>query len=392
MFWCILSFFYEDCGVRLEGDVIVKITFVLPPFSNYPTGGYKVVYEYANHLVRKGNEVTIIYLWTREIQRYLWSRSGSRRPLLTLFLWLRQHLELLAYNIKKPKISWFHLHSSIRLVKLNSLEANLVPDADAIFATAWHTASRVNECPREKGAKFYLVMDFAPWLGDKQELEQTWRLPLKKIAISNWLAELVLQAGVPKEDVEVISIAIDPDCFHITNNIRRRAKRVIMLYSSSAYKRSQLGLATLLKCKDAVSDLEASLFGPLQKRPAEIPSWMEYYGDVTESELRRLYNASSIYLCSSAAEGFALPPAEAMACGCAVATTDCGGNRDYAEHEKTALVSDPEDFDSLVRNTIRLLSDDELRVRIALAGRERIMDFTWEKSARQLTEFVRHNL
>jgi glycosyltransferase involved in cell wall biosynthesis len=392
MFWCILSFCYEHYLYGSEGDVIVKITFVLPPFSNYRSGGFKVVYEYANHLVRKGNEVTIIYLWTREIQRYLWSqeleRSGSGRPLPTLFLWLRQYLGLLAYNIQKPKLSWYRLHSSIKLVKLNSLEADRVPDADAIFATAWQTASYVNECPREKGAKFYLVMDFAPWLGDKHELEQTWRLPLKKIAISNWLAELVLQAGVPKEDVEVISIAIDHDCFHIINNIRRRAKRVIMLYSLSAYKRSQLGLAILLKCKDAVSDLEASLFGPLKKRPAELPSWIEYYGDVTESELRRLYNAASIYLCSSAAEGFALPPAEAMACGCAVATTDCGGNRDYAEHEKTALVSDPNDFVSLEKNVLQLLSDEELRVRIAFAGSYQIAQFTWEKSTQQLIKYV----
>src|SRR5665647_3046825 len=114
MFWCILSFCCEHNLVRLRGDVIVKITFVLPPFSNYPSGGFKVVYEYANYLVRKGSEVTIIYLSTREIQRYLWSqevtRSGYGHNLLALFRWLRHHLDLLAYNIKKPKLSWYGLH------------------------------------------------------------------------------------------------------------------------------------------------------------------------------------------------------------------------------------------------------------------------------------------
>jgi glycosyltransferase involved in cell wall biosynthesis len=58
-----------------------------------------------------------------------------------------------------------------------------------------------------------------------------------------------------------------------------------------------------------------------------------------------------------------------MACGCAVATTDCGGNREYAEHEKTVLVSDPDDFESLVNNVLRLLLDEDLRVRIAQARR-----------------------
>ena len=359
----------------------MKITFVLPRYKNYPSGGFKVVYEYANQLIRSGNEVTIIYLW--ELQR-----STFHRFPLTFLL----RLAGLAYESKKPKISWYSLHRDVKLVNATDLEPCHVPDADAIFATAWHTASSVNECPSEKGAKFYLVMDFAPWMADKYELELTWRLPLKKICISSWLGELVTQAGVPEEDVEVVPIAVDHDRFRVINSIPERAKRVVMLYSSNTYKRSQLGLAVLKQCKDAVPNLEVSLFGPLKSRPAAPPSWSEYYGSVSESELIKLYNSASICLCSSAAEGFALPPAEAMACGCAVATTDCGGNRDYAKHEKTALVSDPDDVASLVDNVLRLLSDEELRVKIALAGRDRIAEFTWERSTQRLIEFVnRHS-
>jgi glycosyltransferase involved in cell wall biosynthesis len=357
----------------------VKITFVVGSFHNVPGGGRKVVYEYANQLVRMGNEVTIANLRAR--------RSSFLHSLHTLF-WLLLHPTRLADEIKKPEVSWYSLHSSVKLVRAINLEARQVPNADAIFATSWPTASLVSECPRDKGAKFYLVQDFPPWLGDQHTLGQTWRLPLKKVVISNWLAELVTQAGVPKGDIEVIPDAIDHDRFRVTNGILRRAKRVVMLYSPAPYKRSELGLSALLKCKNAVPDLQASLFGPVQERPAELPSWIEYRGNVSESDLIKLYNSASVYLCSSAAESFALPPAEAMACGCALATTDCGGNREYAEHEETALVSDPDDFAALVSNVIRLLSDEELRVRIASAGRNRIAEFTWEQSAQRLVEFV----
>ena len=363
----------------------MKITFVLPPYGDYPTGGHKVVYEYANHLVRNGHAATIVYL-----QEPL--RPYSHRPPLALRSWLDRHRAQLGYKLRTPKITWYGLHRDIKLVRTTDLEACRVPNADAIFATAWQTALNVSECPREKGAKFYLVMDFAPWLGDKYELEQTWRLPLKKIAISDWLAELVLQSGAPEEEVEAIPIAVDHDRFRITNGIRGRAKRVIMLYSAVPYKRSQLGLSVLSKCKEAVPNLKASLFGPLEQKPAPPPPWIEYYGSVSDGELIKLYNSASIYLCSSAAEGFALPPAEAMACGCAVATTDCGGNRDYAEHAKTALVSAPDDFASLANNVLRLLSDEELRVKIARAGRDRIAEFTWEESTRRLIESInRHS-
>ena len=365
-------------------DVNVKITFVLPSYQNRPSGGFKVVYEYANHLVLNGHTVTIVYLWTPQ-------KPSSHRFQQKPFSQLNRHRKQLVYRGRRPKVSWYGLHRDVKLVKATDLESRRIPNADVIFATAWQTASSVNECPSEKGSKFYLVMDFAPWLGDKDDIEQTWRLPLKKICISSWLAELVVQADAPKEEVEAIPIAVDHDRFRLTNSIHRRPKKVVMLYSSKTYKRSQMGISVLSKCKDAVPSLEASLFGPLAQRPAPPPSWSEYYGSISDSELVKLYNEASIYLCSSAAEGFALPPAEAMACGCAVVTTDCGGNRDYAVHETTALVSDPDDFVSLVINVLRLLSDEELRVKIALAGRDRIAEFTWEKSTRRLIEFVNHH-
>ncbi|MGZ4864799.1 MAG: glycosyltransferase family 4 protein [Halobacteriota archaeon] len=359
----------------------MKITFVLPSFQNQPSGGFKVVYEYANHLVLYGHTVTIVYLWMPQM-------PSSRRFQPKFLSQLSRQRKQLVYRGGGPKVSWYGLRRDVKLVKATDLEARRIPEADAIFATAWQTASTVYGCPSEKGSKFYLVMDFAPWLGDKDEIEQTWRLPLKKICISGWLAELAVHAGAPKKDVEAIPIAVDHDRFRLTNIVRRRPKKVAMLYSSKAYKRSQMGISVLSKCKDAVPSLEACLFGPLAQRPAAPPSWSEYYGSISESELVNLYNEASIYLCSSAAEGFALPPAEAMACGCAVVTTDCGGNRDYAVPEKTALVSDPDDFLSLVNNVLRLLSDEELRVKIANAGRDRIAEFTWEKSTRSVIEFI----
>ncbi len=363
----------------------MKITFVLPSYHNVPAGGRKVVYEYANQLVQRENEVTIVYL-----RRF--GRPSLFRSVLALFEMLFRYPALLVDEIKKPEISWYSLHKSVRVVRATNLKARQVPNADVIVATWWRTAAWVNECPRAKGVKFYLIMDFAPWMADQRELEQTWRLPLKKIAISGWLADLVLRSGVPEEDVKAIPIAVDHNCFRAKNSISGRAKRVAMLYSPQPYKRSALGLSVLLECKNAVPDLQATLFGPVQRRPAELPSWIEYHDNVSERDLVELYNSASVYLCSSAVEGFALPPAEAMACGCSVATTDCGGNREYAEHGKTALVSDTDDFAALVDNVVQLLSDEPLRIRLASAGRDRIATFTWEQSTQRLIEFIKDSI
>jgi hypothetical protein len=89
------------------------------------------------------------------------------------------------------------------------------------------------------------MIAFPSWIGDKRELEHKWRLPLKRIAISNWLAELVLNAGASEKDVAAIPIAIDHDRFHVVNSIRRRAKRGWHAQSIRAYKRSALGLCVI---------------------------------------------------------------------------------------------------------------------------------------------------
>jgi L-malate glycosyltransferase len=140
--------------------------------------------------------------------------------------------------------------------------------------------------------------------------------------------------------------------------------------------------------KSRYPGLRAILFGT-PRRPESIPAWIHYCGNPSPSELIGwIYNGSSIFVCASWAEGFALPPAEAMACGCAVATTDCGGVREFAEHEVTALLSPPRDPEALARNILHLLEDDGLRQQLAHAGHRRIQSFTWERSTDQLEQFI----
>ena len=162
-----------------------------------------------------------------------------------------------------------------------------------------------------------------------------------------------------------------------------------MFFGNSSYKAPQDGISALEIAKQQYPDLEVVVFGQSEQKPGTIPSWASYSGNIPENDLISIYNESSIFICSSLAEGFAFPPAEAMACGCAVVSSDCGGIREYAEHEVTALLSPPGDPKALARNILRLLDDDKLRQKLAVAGRERIQAFTWEKSTDLLEAFIK---
>jgi glycosyltransferase involved in cell wall biosynthesis len=70
---------------------------------------------------------------------------------------------------------------------------------------------------------------------------------------------------------------------------------------------------------------------------------------------------------------------EAMAMGRAVVATDCGGNRELVVDGEVGLVVPPRDPDSLAAALFRLIDDPDLRCRLGVAARKRVVEqFTTE--------------
>jgi L-malate glycosyltransferase len=370
------------------GDVAssptMRVTFVLPSYPWRPSGGYRVVYEYSNGLAERGHEVAVVH--TRRLT------GGAPSVAVTdPARWLRRKAGWVRRQLFRPRLRWQPLDPRVSMLYVPEPTPRYLPNADAVFATVWETTEYVRKCPPQKGQKFHLVMDFYPWMAPREELERAWRWPLKKVSISRWLYEMIRRAGVPADDVTNIPIAVDHRRFRMTEPIAGRSKRIAMMYALAKYKAAEDGIRALEIAKQRHPDLEAVVFGPERWKPRGLPSWVVYRGHAPEMELVKIYNSSRLFVCSSAAEGFALPPAEAMACGCAVAATDCGGIREFAEHEINALLSPPLDPDSLANSIIRLLEQDELRCEIAEAGLKRIREFTWERSSEMLEAFIQRN-
>lgn len=355
----------------------MRITLVLSSFPLQPVGGFRVVYEYANRLAGRGHDVSVVH-----------PRGLVAFPPKNVYRWLRRTAARCVDLCFPPRVDWQPIDARVRMLYVPDLRPCWMPPGDAIFATFWHTAELIMEYPDTKGEKFYLIQDFEPWIGPKDRLEATWRLPLKKVAVSRWLYEKVRGVGVSQRDVVHIPIGIDHQRFRIAQGSSRGAGTIAMYYGLYGYKAPEDGLEALRRIKARNPHSTVTIFGHTDVRPNQIPSWAVCKGHVSERELVRIYNASQIFICSSLAEGFALPSAEAMACGCAVASTDCGGIREFAEHEVTALLSPPRDPEALARNIARLLEDDALRRRLATDGHQRIQAFTWERSTDQLEQFI----
>ena len=111
----------------------------------------------------------------------------------------------------------------------------------------------------------------------------------------------------------------------------------------------------------------------------------------SQEELAALYGDADLFVSAERRAGWCNTAAEAMACGAAVACTP-SGTEDFAEDGRTAHVSRWPWGWSLARRIVPLLRDPALRSRIAEAGRAKIGEFTWERTADLIEQGIRTRL
>lgn len=344
----------------------MQITFVLPGSSRLPVGGYKVVYEYANHLSARGHRVTVV------LPAMIDPAVSARERLYHV----GRYLLWGSTNRFGPK-TWFQLRPEVRLKWVLTLDERNIPTGDAIVATGWPTAEYVARYGASKGKKFYFLQHFENWYGPDERVRATWRLPLRKIVIANWLRELAQELG---ETAAYIPNGLDFSAFGCDIAIsERREPHVAMLYHQFDWKGSTDGLLAMEVARRSVPELSATVFS-VYDPPANLPRWIEYVQNAPQQRLRSIYNRASVFLAPSWAEGWPLPPAEAMMSGAALVCTDIGGHREYAVHEQNALLAPARQPEALASALVRMLTDHTLRHRLATTALEDIGRFTWESA------------
>lgn len=342
----------------------MKITFILPGFSRFPVGGFKMVYQYANFLVNHGHQVEIIHAMFMPDQP---------APALVPHIKYLVKQALFSIGLIKP---WFKLDERVKSVNKGIIHVTDIPSADRVIATAWETAEFVNELPSKCGKKYYFIQHYEIW-GGKERVDQTWKFPLKKIVIASWLLDIAHQFG---ETAQLVPNFVEHENFFVTRPIEQRDQVISMLYSEYEFKGSADGFKALNLVKAKYPNVKFKIFGVFEK-PRNLPEGAEYYFNPSRQTLREeVYNASSIYLFPSLSEGWGLTATEAMACGAALCSTANGGVDDFGIQGKSALISPVGDSEKLFQNLDRLLSNEQLRISIAENGKQIVDHLTLENS------------
>lgn len=348
----------------------MKITYCLPLILKKPAGGYKIVFEYANRLVERGYDVSIVFLTDENYTNT--TKSNIIKKMLGT-------IELFNY----PK--WFKLDKRIKKIATPYLDGRDFPEAEAVFATSLRTSFIIQNLLYQKGRKFYFIQGFENWSANDDVVFESYKLGLHNIAVSKWLENLVKQYD---KNVKLIPNAIATDQFYIKRPIESRNPYIIsMLYHENPQKGFDIAFKAIKLVKQKYPNVSLHLFG-VSKRPDDLESWILYTEKADINQLREIYNNSSIYVCASRNDGFGLTGAESMACGCALASTAFQGVFEYAIDGKNALLSPVDDIDALAKNIITLIEDNQLRFRIAKQGNIDISKHSWDRAIDQMEQVL----
>ncbi len=354
----------------------MKINIVLPVPSPTPIGGYKVQYEYANHMAQSGHRVTVVHPYTMT-------------PLgLPAWRWYLVALARLGTG-RIRLVPWYDFDSRVRLVYIPTLHPYLLPPADTTVLTAWQTSERIHTRTLLTGPLFQVVYDYEFWEGADDPTRRRIECALRwadvhHIATSSAVRSML--AAMDVEPVGTVTAGLDTTLFSRTTPSSERADVVGFPLRGEAHKGTDVALAAVDEIRQRRPATTFIAFGRAWNRP--LPEGVVSHGQVSDAELRDFYNRCAVFVLPSYLEGWGLPAAEAMACGAALVTTANGGVEDFAVDDVNARVVPPGEPSALADAVLSLLQDRTSRLRLADAGYETARAMSWETSAAELLNVI----
>jgi glycosyltransferase involved in cell wall biosynthesis len=104
---------------------------------------------------------------------------------------------------------------------------------------------------------------------------------------------------------------------------------------------------------------------------------VSFTGIISRQEIGKVYDQADIFINGSRLDNMPVSILEAFASGTPVVSTGPEGMRYVIEHERTGLLSEPDDFRALAQNVIRLLREPGLGSRIAATAYEESERYRW---------------
>ncbi|HET6873293.1 MAG TPA: glycosyltransferase family 4 protein [Acidimicrobiales bacterium] len=212
--------------------------------------------------------------------------------------------------------------------------------------------------------------------------------------------DIVEQYGVSEEQLQVVPIGVDTNHFRPRPEIARVPGRIMTTASADVPFKGLLPLVeAVAKVRTERPEAHLVVVGKLRDdSPVAaaidrlgVRDAVKFESGISNERMIELYAEAEVAVVPSLYEGFSLPAVESMACGVPLVTTTGGALPEVVgEDGVTGLLVPPGDPGELAGAILKVLSDPELRARLADNARRRVLErFTWQACAESTAEHYR---
>ncbi len=338
---------YLGSSIGQKGPLkAMKISFVEPHLKIY--GGIRRIIELASRLTERGHEVTIFH------------SDGSPCEWMKCIAKVKSYDEILNET-----------HDVIIYNDPNPIDYKLVKRAKAKLKVFYVLELYDKQLLKGLNLKIYL-----PWNKRMLMLRKSLCSPYLKLSNATWEKEWL------KENISIDSKlligGVNNKMFYPVE-VEKNPNEIRILCSGDPRERK--GTKTILKAIEIAKKEEPRILLD------------SYYGKgILQEKMAEKYSSADIFVEGSWQAGWNNPVTEAMACKVSVVCTDIGGVKDFAFHEKTALLVPPKDPEAMASAILRLIRDERLRETLLENAYHHIRQFDWDKSAKRLEKILNFEL
>jgi glycosyltransferase involved in cell wall biosynthesis len=340
----------------------MKIAYLLPDVG--VAGGVLTVFETVNRLIQRGHEAFIITLNQTPQPPSWYPYKGMVLPLKDIFT-VQDELDVL---VATHYITAFFVND----IETKAKKYYYVQHRESLFVC------EENYLDMSKEEAKQLVSNY------RKYIEKTYTFSLRHITPSKWLYDM--SKNEFGNDPLYIQYGLNHDIFYPEPYYDKPEGKLRVLIEGTHQAIKWKGVADAIEAVNMVEGLEVWTIS------ADKPQFRvdQHWQDPSQENIRKIYSSADVLIKPSWYEGVGIGPMQAMACGCAVLTTDNWGCNEYAENNKNALIV-PSREPKKMAKAIERLKDSELRERLIKAGLETAKTFQWEPQIDKLEKSFEEN-
>ncbi len=216
------------------------------------------------------------------------------------------------------------------------------------------------------------------------------KMPRIVVVSENSINDINKDMGVSRDRMRLVPVGVDPELFQPMPQVQRQPGRLITTASADVALK---GLSYLLEAMAKLRtqrDIRLTIIG--KPRPGHsmdlieslgLKPYIDFVSGVPDERIVELYAEAELAVVPSLYEGFSLPAIEAMSTGICLVATDGGALPEVTGTDGDTVLQCPAgNAEALAATIARGLDDADLRMRVGLAGRERVVSrWSWRHCA-----------